>query len=261
MPTLFISHGGGPWPYVPEMREQFVKTAHWLEGLPKTLPEKPKAILSISGHWEEPEFTVSTAEKPPMIYDYSGFPESTYRIQYPAKGSVDLANEVRNLLYHHGIRAKEDSGHGMDHGTFVPLVLMYPDAEVPVVSLSLKNSYSPQEHIFMGEALRPLRDEGVLIMGSGLSYHNLRYFGSSAATPVSQQFGKWLGETVEDKETSRRFQKLIHWEEAPSARLAHPQEDHLLPLMVVVGAAGEDLGKTAFVDNVMGVEMASYRFG
>jgi aromatic ring-opening dioxygenase catalytic subunit (LigB family) len=261
MPTLFISHGGGPWPYIPEMRQQFAKTAEWLQGLPGTLPEKPKAIISVSGHWEEDDFTVSTAEKPGMIYDYGGFPDYTYQIKYPAPGSPQVAHRVRELLYNQGIRAKEDPSHGFDHGTFVPLYLMYPEAEVPVVSLSLKSSYDPQEHIRMGEALAPLRDEGVLIIGSGLSYHNLRHFGSPTATPISQQFGKWLGETVEEKDLNLRTRRLLDWEKAPAARLAHPQEDHLLPLMVVAGAAGKDLGKIIFVDHVFGVEMASYEFG
>ncbi len=259
-PTLFISHGGGPWPYVPEMKMRFQKTAQWLSDLPRTLPEKPKAILSISGHWEEKEFTVSSAKNPPMIFDYSGFPAHTYQISYPAPGSPALAHQVRSLLDQAKIRNAEDSGHGLDHGTFVPLVLMYPQADVPVVSLSLKSNYDPQEHIRLGEALRPLRDEGVLIIGSGLSYHNMRGFGSSSADAVSKQFGAWLEQTVRLKDPKQRENNLLQWEKAPAARQAHPREDHLLPLMVVAGAAGVDPGQLDFVDHVMGVDMASYRF-
>jgi aromatic ring-opening dioxygenase catalytic subunit (LigB family) len=260
-PTFFISHGGGPWPYVPEMMTQFQRTAQWLRDLPKSLPDRPKAILSISGHWEESVFSVSSSPKPPMIYDYSGFPPNTYSIQYPAPGSPEIAARVRGLLDQNGIPCKDDPGHGLDHGTFVPLFLMYPDADVPVVSMSIKSSYDPAEHIRMGESLQPLREEGVLIIGSGLSYHNMRGFGSEGALPISRQFGMWLQETVSEPDYLVRTQRLLEWEKAPAARAAHPREDHLIPLMVVAGAAGSEKGKSAFVDKVMNVEMASFRFG
>ncbi len=260
-PTFFISHGGGPWPYIPEMKAMFEKTAQWMSKLPQTLPEKPKAILSISGHWEENQFTVATSAQPPMIFDYSGFPEYTYRISYPAPGAPDLAAQVQSLLSKTGIQSKTDPHHGYDHGTFVPLVLMYPNADVPVLSMSMKSNYDPAEHIRMGEALQPLRDEGVLIIGSGLTYHNMRGFRTPGADSVSKQFGGWLEKVVTLKDPTRREEKLLHWEEAPAARQAHPREDHLLPLMVVAGAAGKDPGQVDFLDHVMGVDMASYRFG
>ena len=260
LPTLFISHGGGPWPYIPEMKAQFVRTAKWLGDLPATLPEKPKAILSISGHWEEDVFTVSTAEKPPMIFDYSGFPDYTYKISYPAPGSPTLAKRVIDLLTQAGIANRQDPTHGFDHGTFVPLVLMYPQADIPVVSMSIRADYDPEAHLAMGRALQTLRDEGVLIVGSGLTYHNMRGFRSAQGGEVSKSFGQWLGEAISEKNPQTRDQKLLHWEEAPAARLAHPQEDHLVPLMVAAGAAGQDLGHIAFVDHVMGVDMASYEF-
>lgn len=261
LPTLFLSHGGGPWPYIPEMKAQFAKTARWLSEWPATLPEKPKAILSISGHWESDEFLVSSAERPPMVYDYSGFPDHTYRISYPAPGSPELAQRVQELLNNAGIKNGSDPKRGFDHGTFVPLSLMYPNAEVPVLSMSIKKNYSPDDHLKMGEALKPLRDEGVLIIGSGLSYHNMRGFGSPGAASVSQLFGQWLGETVAENDPKIRAQKLKDWEKAPAARQAHPREDHLVPLMVVAGAGGSDKGRTVFVDHVFGVDMASYEFG
>lgn len=261
LPTLFISHGGGPWPYIPQMKEQFKKTAQWLTDLPNTLPEKPKAILSISGHWEEETVTVSSAKNPEMIFDYSGFPEHTYHIKYPAPGSPEIAKRIHGLLTQAGIKNNDDATHGFDHGTFVPLVLMYPKAEVPVISMSIKANYSPLEHLKIGQALKPLRDEGVLIIGSGLSYHNMRGFGSAGAGPVSQQFGQWLETTISESNPEKRNQLLQEWEKAPAARLAHPYEDHLVPLMVVAGAAGNDVGHVEFVDHVMGVDMASYRFG
>ncbi|MES2745064.1 MAG: class III extradiol ring-cleavage dioxygenase [Bdellovibrionota bacterium] len=261
MPTFFISHGGGPWPYIPEMRAQFARTATWLENLPQTLPARPKAIVSISGHWETPEFAVSTAAQPPMIYDYSGFPPHTYSITYKAPGEPTIARHIKELLTSAKISALENPTHGFDHGTFVPLYLMYPNAEIPVISMSIKSNYSPNDHFEAGLALQALRDEGILIIGSGLSYHNMRGFGRPESKGVSELFGKWLKDTVEENDTVLRKQRLLDWEKAPAARNAHPREDHLIPLMLVAGAGGVDKGTTVFTDHVMGVDMASYRFG
>ena len=261
LPTLFISHGGGPWPWIDERRVDFAGTLQWLQQLPGTLPEPPRAILSVSGHWEEPEFTVATSAQPPMVYDYYGFPEHTYRIEYSAPGSPELARRVHGLLAGAGVPAAEDAERGFDHGTFVPLAVMYPNAEVPIVSLSLRSSLNAAEHIRMGAALAPLRDEGVLIVGSGLSYHNLRALRMSAtAGPVSEQFEAWLTRAVADPNAEARNSLLSRWTEAPAARQAHPREEHLIPLMVAAGAAGASRGHLAFQDHVWGVSMASYRF-
>jgi aromatic ring-opening dioxygenase catalytic subunit (LigB family) len=261
MPVYFLSHGGGPWPYVESMRQQFAKTEREFKALPDRLPAKPKAVLVITGHWEAEQFTVSTAKRPPMVYDYSGFPEHTYHIQYPAPGSPELALRVKTLLSNAGISAKEDSGRGFDHGTFVPLALMYPNADVPIVMLSLKSDYDPQEHIRVGQALQPLRDEGVLIIGSGLTYHNMRGFGRDESTPIAEAFENYLNNAIEQSDAKVRNAMLAKWEAVPGARLAHPREDHLIPLMVVAGAAGNDKGRPVFVDHVMKVPMASYEFG
>ena len=261
MPVYFLSHGGGPWPYVEDMRQHFAKTEHAFMALPGRLPAKPKAVLVITGHWEEEEFTISTAEHPPMVYDYYGFPEHTYHIQYPAPGSPELASGVKALLSKAGISAKEDADRGFDHGTFVPLALMYPNAEVPIVMLSLKSGYNPQEHIRVGQALQPLRDEGVLIIGSGLTYHNMSGFGRNESTPIAEAFEHCLSKAIEQSDPKIRNAMLANWETMPGARLAHPREDHLIPLMVVSGAAGADKGRSIFVDHVMKVPMASYEFG
>lgn len=261
MPVYFLSHGGGPWPYVEGMRQQFAKTEREFKALPDRLPAKPKAVLVITGHWEKDEFTVSTAEHPPMVYDYSGFPEHTYHIRYPAPGSPELASRVKTLLSNAGISVKEDSGRGFDHGTFVPLALMYPNADVPIVMLSLKSDYDPQEHIRVGQALQPLRDEGVLIIGSGLTYHNMRGFGRDESTPIAEAFENYLNNAIEQSDAKVRNDMLVKWEAVPGARLAHPREDHLIPLMVIAGAAGNDKGRPVFVDHVMKVPMASYEFG
>jgi aromatic ring-opening dioxygenase catalytic subunit (LigB family) len=261
LPTLFVSHGGGPWPWIEEMRRDFARTAAWLAALPGTLPEKPAVILSVSGHWEEHDFTVSSAPQPPMVYDYYNFPPHTYQIRYAAPGSPAVAGRVSELLGKAGIGHRTDAARGFDHGTFVPLAVMYPNADVPVVSMSLRANLDPREHLRMGEALQPLRDEGVLIVGSGLSYHNLRMLRRSpTAGPVSEQFEAWLTETVEDPSTESRDQRLSQWEQAPAARLAHPREEHLIPLMVAAGAAGTSRGRRVFRDKVWDVSMASYQF-
>ena len=260
LPAIFVSHGGGPWPYIEEMRRAFAGSEREFTRLPSRLPERPKAILSISGHWEEEEFTVATASRPPLIYDYSGFPEHTYHVQYPAPGSPELAARVSSLLGTHGLKSSKDPAHGFDHGTFVPLGLMYPNAEIPVVSLSMKSSYDPEEHLRMGQALQPLRDEGVLIFGSGLTYHNLRKFGPDGSK-VSEEFGDWLTEAVVTPDSEKRDRDLKNWTRGPQARLAHPREDHLIPLMVAAGAAGKEPGRVLFTDRFNGIKMWSYSFG
>jgi aromatic ring-opening dioxygenase catalytic subunit (LigB family) len=261
LPTLFVSHGGGPWPWVDGMREQFAKTAAEFRRLPARLPARPKAALVVTGHWEASEFTVSTGAHPPMEYDYSGFPAHTYQLKYPAAGSPALAARVEALLGAAGIAVREDAQRGFDHGTFVPMWLMYPDADVPIVMLSLKSSYDAAEHVRLGVALQPLRDEGVLILGSGLTYHNMRGFRRDESTAVAAAFEAYLNDAIVQPDAGVRDERLIHWQEAPGARLAHPREDHLIPLMVVAGAAGIDVGQRLFVDHVMKVAMASYAFG
>jgi len=261
MPVYFLSHGGGPWPYIDGMRQMFAETEREFRALPDRLPEKPKAVLVVSGHWEADAFTVSTSEHPPMVYDYSGFPEHTYKIQYPAPGSPALAARVKQLLSSAGLPVNEDPHRGFDHGTFVPLVLMYPDADVPVVMLSMRSTYDPAEHIRVGQALTALRDEGVLILGSGLTYHNMRGFGRDESGIVAETFEYYLGSAISQPDWKVRNDMLVHWENGAAARLAHPREDHLVPLMVVAGAAAEDPGRRVFVDRVFKVPMASYEFG
>jgi len=260
-PVYFLSHGGGPWPWIEQMRGMYERTARELAALPGRLPSKPAAILVVSGHWEASEFTVATAARPPMEYDYYGFPEHTYHIRYPAPGAPELAPRVRALLAGAGVNLAEDARRGFDHGVFVPLSLMYPDADVPILMLSMKSNYDPAEHLRLGQALAPLRDEGVLIVGSGLTYHNMRGFGRDESTPAAQAFEAWLNGAIADPDAAARNALLVDWKQAPAARQAHPREDHLVPLMVVAGAAGEDPGRALFVDHVMKVPMASYEFG
>lgn len=263
MPVYFLSHGGGPWPWLTgPMRDGMALLEESLRILPGELPAPPKAILMVSGHWEAPTFTVQTNPSPPMLYDYGGFPEHTYRIQYPAPGSPALAARVVQLLTGAGIPVAEDPNRGYDHGMFAPLAVAWPDADVPVVQMSIKHGYDPEEHLAVGRALAPLRDEGVLILGSGLSYHNLRLMGSGAAVP-SRQFDDWLGTTIIQSAPADRTARLRAWAQAPSARVAHPQEDHLVPLMVVVGAAEHDPAMRSYHQgDFFGFATASsFRFG
>jgi aromatic ring-opening dioxygenase catalytic subunit (LigB family) len=159
-PTLFLSHGGGPWPFMEDRRVQYAKTAEAFGRLPQLLPASPKAVLVITGHWEAETFTVTTSAHPPMVYDYHGFPEHTYHLKYPAPGKPELAAEVKALLARADLDCREDPNQGFDHGTFVPLGLMYPNADMPIVLLSLRSSYDAAEHIRVGQAITSLRDEG-----------------------------------------------------------------------------------------------------
>lgn len=263
MPTYFISHGGGPWAFMEgEFRKAFARLENWLRGFPRELPSKPKAILMISGHWEEKEFAVMANPRPPMVYDYYGFPEHTYHVEYPASGSPELAKRVEELLVKSAFKTHLDYERGFDHGTFVPLAIAYPNADMPIVQVSIRSDYNPEIHLQLGRAISPLRDEGILIIGSGLSYHNLRRFDSSAAKP-STEFDSWLQKVIIDCEPQERWHKLIEWEKAPSARVAHPREDHLLPLMVAVGAAESEKGELVYhEDDFMGgIAVSSFRFG
>jgi aromatic ring-opening dioxygenase catalytic subunit (LigB family) len=262
LPTYFISHGGGPWPW---MKDQTNGAYDRLEAslieMPQQIGVTPKAVLVISGHWEERDFTVMSSANPAMIYDYSGFPEHTYRIKYAPPGSPQVADRVRGLIADAGFAAKLDPRRGYDHGTFAPLAVIYPDADVPVLQLSLRHGYDPKVHIAVGRALAPLRDEGVLILGSGLSYHNLSDFGPRAREP-SAAFDRWLQETLVAAIPAERINRLVEWEAAPAARKAHPQEDHLLPLMVVVGASGNDKAVNVYheADFFGGISVSSFMF-
>lgn len=260
MPTYFISHGGGPWPWLPAMRAQFRNLEASLRQIVADLPAVPKAVLSVSGHWEDDGFAVMGNAQPPMVYDYYGFPKETYAITYPAPGAPDLAARTRDLIAGAGLPTRIDPAQGYDHGTFAPLYVMYPQADVPVYQVSLQKGYSPEAHFALGRALAPLRDEGVLILGSGLSFHNLRMFGPQAKVP-SEAFDAWLGETL-DQAPQARTAALLDWEKAPYARICHREEDHLVPLFVALGAAEGDRATRVYHDEGLmgGVTASSWRF-
>ncbi|MDB5733070.1 MAG: hypothetical protein JWQ03_2965 [Variovorax sp.] len=197
-----------------------------------------------------------------MIYDYGGFPDYTYHIQYAAPGAPHLAEQARSLLESAGIAARLDPARGFDHGMYAPMAVIYPDAQIPVVQLSLKRGLAPKAHLAAGRALAPLREEGVLILGSGLSYHNLRMFGPAAKVP-SASFDAWLQHTLASTSPPQRAAELTAWEAAPAARQAHPREEHLLPLMLAVGAAeGEAATRIYYEDNFFGgISVSNFMFG
>jgi|SRR5271157_1184010 len=262
LPTYFISHGGGPWPWIKDLMPYFDVLEQSLKEMPKELPVAPKAILAISGHWEGNRLAVQASPNPPMLYDYSGFPEFTFRVKYPAPGDPNLAKRVQGLLNSAGFPTDLDVDRGYDHGVFAPFYVMYPEADMPIVQLSIRADYDSAAHLAIGRALAPLRSEGVLIVGSGLSYHNLRQMGPAGIAP-SKAFDSWLTETLCETPLTKRSERLVDWSAAPSARLCHPQEDHLIPLMVAVGAAEDETGfRTYHEDTMFGALTASsYRFG
>ncbi len=262
-PAIFIPHGGGPcffmdWSWGPA--DTWEATRRFLGGLAATLPEPPRAILAISGHWEEPVLTASAAASPELIFDYSGFPEHTYRLTWPAPGEPELAGRVAELLAQAGLPAAVSPSRGFDHGVFVPLKVAFPEAHIPVVTLSLAGSLDPALHLAAGRALAPLREEGVLIVASGMSFHNLRGYFQPGTRERARAFDAWLTRAVESA-ADERTALLTGWRAAPFATYAHPREEHLIPLLVAAGAGGDGPGTRIFTDEPMGAAISAYRFG
>jgi len=257
--SVCLSISGCIWQGTKSGCRAWNKTQHFLEGVAATLPATPKALLVVSGHWEEPAFTASAAAQPRLIYDYSGFPEHTYRLTWPAPGEPELAGRVVDLLSAAGVPSTLSASRGFDHGVFVPLKVAFPDARIPVVTLSLAASLDPALHLAAGRALAPLRDEGVLIVGSGMSFHNLRAYLRPETVERARAFDAWLTQAVESP-ASERGQLLTGWRKAPFAAFAHPREEHLIPLMVTAGAGGGAPGRRIFTDEPMGAEISAYRF-
>ena len=222
--------------------------------------EKPDAILMMSGHWEENEVVLMGAEKPPMIYDYYGFPPHTYQITYPASGAPAIAQRAQQLLQQAGIQSSINTTRGFDHGLYAPMEVMYPEADMPIFQVSMLKSYDPMAHIHIGRALAPLREENIMIVGSGLSFHNLSLMDGAGRAP-SAEFDAWLCEAM-SAEPKTREQAVLNWSSAPSARICHASEDHLVPLFVALGAA-EGEKATRIFNNIgpSGITVSNYRFG
>jgi 4,5-DOPA dioxygenase extradiol len=255
---VYFSHGGGPLPILGDPGHKAM--VDFMLRLPSQL-RKPDAILVISAHWEESAATLLGAQTPPMFYDYYGFPDEAYAITYPAPGSPDLANRIAALLKKNDIPAHIDPQRGFDHGLFIPLKLMYPQADIPSLQLSLLHGLNPAAHIALGKALRGLMRENILVVGSGFSFHNLRAFswqGIGAADPANDAFQNWLIEVCAGPiAQSEREQRLIDWERAPSARYCHPREEHLLPLHVCLGMADKP-GTLVFDAEILGKRSVAF---
>jgi aromatic ring-opening dioxygenase catalytic subunit (LigB family) len=262
-PAIFVPHGGGPcfWiefppPFGPHAWDRL---RDYLAGVVESLPERPKAFLVVTAHWEADAPTVSVNPHPGMLFDYNGFPPHTYKLSYPAPGDPNLAAEVKRLIEEAGLPVASDGERGFDHGVFVPFLIIDPKAEIPVVMLSLRRDLDPAFHISLGKALAPLRDRGVAVVGSGMSYHDLRHFRDGDGKD-SAVFDAWLAETAEAAPEERE-RRLTAWDKAPAARACHPREEHLLPLMVVAGAAGDSPAKHEFRDVIGGKTISAFRFG
>jgi aromatic ring-opening dioxygenase catalytic subunit (LigB family) len=219
------------------------EAAKWYKGLAKQLnlagENAPKAILIISAHWETRNKVLKLSSKSQhdkLYFDYSGFPAHTYELQYNAPGSVELAEKVQNLLGKANIKSELDASRNFDHGVFIPLKLFYPEANIPVVEMSIDSSYDPAFHFAVGEALQSLRQEGVLIIGSGFLIHNF------SVKPVpARRFAVAIEKALTSGAAEEKKQRLLQWEKLDCARDAHQQEDHLVPIFVAAGAAGNTL--------------------
>ena len=267
MPTVFIPHGGGPCFFMDwNPSDTWDRHRAFLEGFPASLPERPKALLVISGHWEEQQFTVQRNTAPPLLFDYGGFPPHTYELTWPAPGDTMLSDKVKSLLDGAGFPTTIETTRGYDHGVFIPLKVAFPEADIPCVQLSLRSDLDPEAHLAVGRALAPLRDEGVLIIGSGNTYHNMQKMmramqGGGTGALNGVEFDRWLGDATTRSDPAERDQMLAQWAAAPGARDANPREEHLIPLHVVAGAAGDDTGVKTLEDHVLGAVESAFAFG
>lgn len=261
---MSVPHGGGPLPIMGDAQHQSLIT--FLSGSGASIGT-PSAIVLVSAHWECPTPTLTSGASPELIYDYGGFPPETYELKYPAPGAPEVAAKAAQMLSDGGLDPKLDPNRGFDHGVFIPLLLMYPDAEIPVIQLSLLDSLDPSAHMEMGAAIAPLVHDNVLILGSGLSFHNMAAFGSAMANPgapavtdsENEAFEAWLNETCTsaDMTEALRTSRLLTWADAPGARYAHPREEHLLPLHVCYGA-GRGPATQVYSDLVLGKRASAY---
>lgn len=255
---IYLSHGGGPLPLLGDASHAAM--VDFLHRLPSHL-RRPEAILVISAHWEEPTATLVGAPQPSLVYDYYGFPEEAYRITYPVPGHPELATRIADVLQKGQIATHIDLQRGLDHGVFIPLKLMYPHAEIPTLQLSLVRGLDPAAHLALGQALRALSHENLLVLGSGYSFHNMRAFvweGRPAPDLANDDFQDWLIEVCTGpRPQTEREHRLVTWEQAPSARYCHPREEHLLPLHVCLGMA-DTPAQVVFDDYILGKRSVAF---
>jgi aromatic ring-opening dioxygenase catalytic subunit (LigB family) len=257
-PAFYIPHGGGPCFFMEDPQGIWAGMAEFLRGIPDSLPEAPSAILIVSGHWETNGFALTGGGQPPLVFDYYGFPPHTYQLRYDAPGSPALAAQIAERLRGAGFAAATDATRGYDHGVFVPLKVAFPDAKIPVIELSLDRGLDAALHLSLGESLAPLREQNVLVIGAGMSVHNLRALGDPRMTRPATEFDAWLNNAA-CAAAPARAAALSRWQDAPNARLCHPRHEHLLPLMVAAGSSGQP-GQRVFHETVLGTPIAGFRF-
>jgi 4,5-DOPA dioxygenase extradiol len=259
--VLYFPHGGGP---LPLMNEPGHANLNRFLGEYAASIERPDAIVVISAHWEETEIAITSAPAPPLLFDYSGFPPETYEYQYPAPGHPQLAARVHDLLSKAGIESRLDAERGFDHGLFVPLLLMYPAADIPCIQISLSASLDAALHVRVGKALAALKKEKLLVLGSGFSFHNIQVMMSKSGEGIdarNQAFEDWLAQTCCETTLPEveRERRLVDWQEAPHARYVHPREEHLLPLQVCYGL-GQTAATKVFQEPVAGFLCSAYQW-
>ena len=259
-PIIYLPHGAGPFPLLGGRGYGNESIIPFLTNLSSFITE-PSAILIISAHWEAQQASLTSAQQPTLIFDFLGFPKQAYNLQYPAPGQPKLAQEIYNQLKNNNIAAQLETQRGFDHGVYVPLKLMYPKAHIPCIQLSLIKGLNAAEHIALGKALTEIRNKNVLIIGSGMSFHNLSLFFSpnKESYQKSNTFDQWLIDTCTNASLSKieKEKRLIAWKEAPYAQFCHPREEHLLPLHVCFGAACKETptAKVIFNENFMGAKI------
>lgn len=255
---IYLSHGGGPLPILNEPSHK--KMIQFMKSLPNTL-KKPESIVVFSAHWEENTVTIQSGDHPELMYDYTGFPKAAYELKYPCKGNQELAIKIANLLENAHINCSLDEKKSYDHGAYIPLKLMYPEGDIPVLQVSLNHNLDPLTHINIGKALRPLLNENILFIGSGFSFHNMNkfdFYGKDLVDSLNNQFQDKLIEICcHEKNEKKRFCNLINWEDVVGARYAHPREEHLLPLLVCVGLS-EGIGTKIFDDYILGKRASAF---
>lgn len=258
MSIIYFSHGGGPLPILKD--PSHAKMIEFMKNLPSKI-RRPEAIVVFSAHWEENVVTIQSGGQPAILYDYYGFPEAAYHIQYPCQGNPSLAGEISELLTRHGVQNRLDEQRPYDHGSYIPLIMMYPDADIPVLQISLHHNLQPLTHLKIGQALRPLLAKNILFIGSGFSYHNLMRFDFSVRIkddPLNNEFQDNLIDICsKDKDEADRWRQLVNWQEIPGARYCHPREEHLLPLMVCVGLSAAQAEKV-FDDYILGKRATAF---
>lgn len=255
---IYFSHGGGPLPILKDPSHD--KMIAFMENLPKII-NKPDSIIVFSAHWEEDVVTIQSGNEPDIMYDYYGFPDEAYTLKYPCKGDSELAIRIADLFKDSGIKFRLDEKRPYDHGSYIPLKMMYPDADIPVIQISLNHNLDPLTHLNIGKALRPLLDENILIIGSGFSFHNMRRFdwtGKEIDDPLNNEFQDKLIEICcGEMDEEIKWEYFAEWDKLPGARYCHPREEHLLPLLVCAGLS-INVGTKVFDDYILGKRATAF---